>query len=240
MDKLKELLRQILGDQYTDDVDQQIDDAVEEHAQSQVENETSKLRKNNERLTKQLRDARAGQGAGDTSELEEKIDALEQEKAKVEKEAEKLRKSYDKDTKQLTEQLESERSSNHTMLVDNGLSAQLDKANIAPQYKRAAQRLLRDQVQVVDENGERKAIATVDKDGKQESLSLDEFVQQWAQSDEGKAFVKAPANSGGGASGNNGSISGNDKTMTRSQFDELGHAERAAFTQNGGKVVNED
>lgn len=238
MDKLKELLKQQLGDSYTDDLDAKVDEVLEEHVQAAVESETTKLRKNNERLTKQLKDARAGQGAGDTSELEEKIETLEQENTQLKKQTEKLQKAYDKDTKQLTEKLESERSSNHTMLVDNGLAAQLDKANIAPAYKRAAQRLLRDQVQVVEENGERKAVATVDADGKRQTVSLDEFVQQWAQSDEGKAFVKAPANSGGGAEGNNGTSS-TGKTVPRSQFDQMNDADRMAFVKDGGKVVNE-
>lgn len=101
MDKLKELLKQWLGDKYTDEVEQQVDETLEEHVSSQVETETTKLRKNNQRLTQQLKEARAGQGNGDTTELEEKIDTLEQEKAQLKKQHEKLQKSYEKDTKEL-------------------------------------------------------------------------------------------------------------------------------------------
>lgn len=67
--------------------------------------------------------------------------------------------------------------------------------------------------------------------------AVGDYVKEWAASDAGKKFVSAPDNNGGGAPGGKGGATG--KTMARAQFDALDHSQRAAFTKDGGKVVDQ-
>jgi hypothetical protein len=56
--------------------------------------------------------------------------------------------------------------------------------------------MLKENVQIVVE-GDARIAKIGDK-------ALSDFVKEWAAGDEGKHFVQAPANSGGGATGGNG------------------------------------
>jgi hypothetical protein len=56
--------------------------------------------------------------------------------------------------------------------------------------------MLKENVQIVVE-GDARVAKIGDK-------ALSDFVKEWAAGDEGKHFVQAPANSGGGATGGNG------------------------------------
>ena len=59
--------------------------------------------------------------------------------------------------------------------------------------------------------------------------ALTDFVSEWAQSDEGKHFVTAPANSGGGAgAGKGGNLTPSKKAS------EMNPAEKAAFIKEHG------
>jgi hypothetical protein len=49
---------------------------------------------------------------------------------------------------------------------------------------------------------------------------LADYVKEWAGTDEGKAFVSAPVNSGGGAQGSK-STDATVTTMTRAAYDAL-------------------
>lgn len=79
------------------------------------------------------------------------------------------------------------------LLVDNGLTSELVKAGVTPALMPAVKALLAGQVQVKVDGDSRKAVVG-DKD-------LSAFVTEWATGPEGKHFVAAPANSGGGATG---------------------------------------
>ena len=238
MDKLKELLKGKLGDEYTDDVDQQVENVVEEYTQAQIESETTKLRKNNERLTKQLKEARQEGGKENVSELEDKLDALEQEKARLEKEAEKLRKSYEKDTAKLQEQLQSEQSAVSEMLVDQGIRKSLTEAGVKPTALEYLMPYFKGSARVRAENGSREAVVEArDESGNVQEKPLTEYIKEWSQTDHAKEFMAPAKNSGGGASGS--SSGGGDKAITRAQWDAMGHADRAAFSRDGGKVTEE-
>jgi ABC-type phosphate transport system auxiliary subunit len=239
MDKLRELMKEQLGENFTDEVESQIEEAFEADAQSRVDEETKGLKRKRDQLLKENRNLKDGKADDNSEELQERIEELEKQNKEIAKERDKLQKSYEKETSQLQEQLQSEQGAVQRMLVDNGISAELDKVNVLPQYKRAAQKLLRDQVQVVEENGERKAVATVDNDGTQETVPLEKFVASWAQSDEGKAFVRTAGNSGGGASGSGG-VDSSVKEMTKSEFNQLKPKDQAAFMQNGGQLKEDE
>ena len=108
-------------------------------------------------------------------------------------EAQKAAKKAADDAQKALKQAEVESGAVRQLLVENGLNEALTKAGVKPEYLKAAKAMFAKDVQVVQE-GESRIAKVGDK-------ALTDFVAGWAQSDEGKHFVSAPANSGGGASG---------------------------------------
>jgi hypothetical protein len=68
-----------------------------------------------------------------------------------------------------------------------------------------------------------------------DGLPVKQFIEKWAAND-GKAFLAAPANSGGGAKGGNGS--GAAKTIKRAEFDAMSQVQRAQAAKDGYKVID--
>jgi len=84
-------------------------------------------------------------------------------------------------------------------LIDNGLNDAMLKVGIKPEFMSAAKAMLRAGTEIKAENGQYSALMG----GK----PLLEGITNWAAGDEGKHFVSAPENSGGGATGGNGNVS---------------------------------
>ena len=147
---------------------------------------------------------------------------------KLESERDELRGQLDKASKDLkaantnaekaTKALTDEQGFTTKLLADNGLSDALVKAGVNnPAHLKAVKALLQSQVQIVTEGDQR--IAKVgDK-------SLADYVGEWAKSDEGKHFVSAANNSGGGAHGGTGN---GDQGQTKGKIDGTPQ-ERAAY-----------
>jgi hypothetical protein len=111
-------------------------------------------------------------------------------------EAEKAKKAY-----------ETESQVAHRLLVDNGLTEALTAAKVKPEYQKAAKALLAGQVVLVAE-GDKRIAKVGDK-------ALADFVTEWAKGEEGKHFVAAPGNGGGGAPG------GGDGKGGAGKFEEI-------------------
>jgi uncharacterized protein YoxC len=125
--------------------------------------------------------------------LEAEIESLNSERATLAKSVKELTKQVEN----VTNSLSTESKFTQRLLVENGLSAELAKAGVTnPAHMRAAMALLKDQVQVIAE-GETRSAKAGDK-------PLSDFVKEWATGDEGKHFVTAQANTGGGATGSTG------------------------------------
>jgi hypothetical protein len=151
-------------------------------------------------------------------ELEGKLaEALKTTKAAV-KEAETAKKA-----------LEGEAGFVSKLLVDNGLTDALLKANVKPELSKAVKAMLASQVTLKAEGSERIAMIGDKK--------LNDFISEWAKSDEGKHFVAAPNNQGGGANGG-ASGGGETKTMTRTAFEALDPAKKVEFSKAGGTLIN--
>ena len=133
-------------------------------------------------------------------------------------EADKVKKLY-----------EAESGYTNNLLVENGLNEALIKEGVAKQFLPAVKSMLKGQVQVKIEGNERKAVIG--------EKSLSDFVSEWSKGDEGKHFIAAPANSGGGSNGG-GDSKGTGKTMPRSQFDGISSSEKGAFLKDGGKIID--
>ena len=158
--------------------------------------------------------------------LESRLEALENEKSTLSKQVKELTKTAETASKAL----ETESKFTQKLLIENGLSAELAKAGITnPAFLKSAQALLKDSVQIVADGDVRTA--------KIGDKALSDFVKEWASGDEGKHFVQAPANNGGGATGGNGSGQ-TGKTMPRTSFDSLPPAQRADFVKQGGKLTD--
>jgi hypothetical protein len=81
-------------------------------------------------------------------------------------------------------------------LIDNGLNDALLKAGVKSEFMAAAKAMLKGGAQIKAEDGNYSALMG--------EKPLIDAVSEWAASDEGKHFISAPANSGGGASGGSG------------------------------------
>ena len=192
-----------------------------------VDEATTGLVKKNQELVLELREAKKGRAIdpAELDRLQAKIDALEADLGN----ANKSSKEQAKALKQAQDALASESGFTQKLLLDNGLTDALVKAGVAKEYLPAVKAMLGTQAKVVADGDTRKALIG-DKD-------LSEFVLGWATSDEGKHYISAPSNGGGGASGSSGDSSGR-KVWTRAKWDTSSHFERSEFSKAGGKVVD--
>lgn len=114
-------------------------------------------------------------------------------------------KGREKDIAKLSDSNNSLNGNLQSLLIDGGLSDNLSKVGVLPQYMDATKALLRSQVSIIDN----KAVVG--------EKPLNDFMTEWA-GDGGKAFIKAPDSSGGGGQGGQGS--GN--TDVKKYFDKTG------------------
>jgi len=140
-----------------------------------------------------------------------------------------------KTVKQATSQAEKDRKALEAetgyvskLLIDNGLTDALLKAGVKPEMSKAVKAMLAGQVSLKVEGDKRLAVVG-DK-------ALGDFVTEWAQSDEGKHFVAAPANQGGGANGG-AQGAGKSKVMARAAYEQLQPEQKMAFIKDGGKLT---
>ncbi len=132
----------------------------------------------------------------DYAALQSEVEALKSDLTKAQKEAAKT-------IEQLQKDLTSKDGALQSYLIDNGLTEALVKAGVRSEFMGAAKAMLRSQAQIKADNGDYSALMG-DK-------PLIDAVAEWAASDEGKHFISAPANSGGGASGGNGGAAAQPK-----------------------------
>lgn len=118
---------------------------------------------------------------------------LQQDNEHLKAELEKATKLSKTEIEKLTTTLSAKDSALQNYLVDGGLTEALAKANIKTGLIGAAKALLKGQVQITDADGNYQASIN----GK----PIADAINEWAATDEGKNFVNAPVNSGGGAVG---------------------------------------
>lgn len=174
------------------------------------------------KLQKQISD-----GAADPKAIEK----LETQIEKLETDLEAATTSLKETTKKATKAeklLETETGFTRNLLVDNGLTEALVKANVAKQFLPAVKALFAGKVEIKTEGTERKAFIG-DK-------PLGDAITAFAQSDEGKHYVAAGNNRGGNAPGADGGAVG--KSVTRSAFDAMAHDARNAFLADKGTITD--
>jgi len=119
--------------------------------------------------------------------------ALQTENETLKSQLEKVAKDNAKTIEQLQANLTEKDGALQSYLIDNGLNDAMLKAGIKPEFMAAAKAMLKSQTKLMADNGQYSALMG-DK-------PLIEAIAEWAAGDEGKHFVSAPANSGGGATG---------------------------------------
>ena len=160
-----------------------------------IEAATGGLKSKNTELLAELKKARK------SAEITpEQLSEVEAERDKLQSDlqaAHKLVKDATKAAETASKALEQESGFTQKLLIDNGLVGELTKHGVTnAAHLKAAQAMLRAGVQIVAD-GENRVAKVGDK-------ALSDYVKDWAASDEGKHFVAAPNNSGGGANGGSG------------------------------------
>lgn len=187
----------------------------------------AKLEANNARLTSELKTARKS-----IEITPDQLAQVESERDKLQADlsvAQKAGKESVKAFEALQGQLKAESAFTQKLLIDNGLTDELVKNGVAPQFLPATKAMFSGQAQIIAE-GETRVAKIGEK-------TVSEFVKEWAASEDGKHFVTAPANGGGGSQGGKGSDSG-QKTISRDAFNTKSHSERADFFKSGGTVID--
>jgi hypothetical protein len=156
-----------------------------------VEAATSGLKTKNQELLDKNKKLMKGQEIDPQTvvDLEAQVDKLQGELSASQKSA----KDSAKTLETLQTQLKAETGFTQKLLIDNGLTDELVKNGVAPQFLPAVKAMFAGQAQIVAE-GDTRTARIGDK-------SVSDFVKEWAVSDDGKHFVKAPENSGGGSQG---------------------------------------
>jgi hypothetical protein len=150
------------------------------------------LKAKNVELIGELRQARKGKDIDPevVTRLEEQVEALKGERD----ESRKAAKTAQTEAEKAKKLHEAETGFTQRLLIDNGLSAALIASGVKePALIKAAKAMLQPQAQIVAD-GDNRVAKVGDK-------TLDAFVTDWAKSEEGKFFVSAQQNSGGGANG---------------------------------------
>ncbi|MGX1587340.1 hypothetical protein [Brevundimonas diminuta] len=157
------------------------------------------LKANNARLLKEAQDARKkardAEAALAAKQAEEEAKAAEAatEAKDIEALRTQLETKHARELKSATDRAERAEGQVQRLVIDTGLSTALDDARVKPELKKAATAMLREGVELRDDDEGGPAAY---KGG----LPLSEAIKLWADSDEGKAFIMA-GNSGGGAPG---------------------------------------
>lgn len=201
--------------------------ALKEAVDAAVAEATEGLKNKNAELLAKLKKAQKDSTI-DPAEHQQLQAELEQTQAKLAT-AEKTLKTVTAEAEKVKKALEGESGFTSKLLIENGLNDALLKAGVKPEMQKAVKALLSGQVTIKIEGDKRNPVIG-DK-------SLSDFVGEWAKSDEGKHFVSAPNNQGGGAKGG-GKGNENAKTMTRAAFDALGPADKAEFSKGGGTLTD--
>lgn len=197
------------------------DDDIQAKIDAAVAAATVGLHAKNKELLGKLAARKAGDGEPDR--LEAEVDKLAAELGA----AGRALKDTAKERDALKASLDVEAGFSRKLLVEGGLSEALLRANVAAPFLPAVKAMLASQVQVHIDGDSRRAVI-----GDQE---LGAFVAAWAESNEGKHYVQAPANGGSGAGGGTGS--NGVRTISRDVYRTLPAIEAAKFFAEGGKLT---
>lgn len=212
-------------------VDGLIKDAVEareEELKAEHESDVAGLKNNVTRLKDQLQRAKEGKGddgsQAEITRLETELTAAKSDLSKAIRERDKATRDLDTATKSLETVSQREMRASR----DAALTAEIQKAGVAPQFVDAVKALHAGSI-----------VSTLEGEAYSHKVGeklLGDFFKDWSSGDQGKHYIAAPGNGGGGAGGG-GAGAGGTKTMTRSAFDQMSAADKAKFSGEGGTLT---
>ena len=159
-----------------------------------IEEETKGLKAKNDELLAKLKKA-TKDAQIDPAEHQALQAELDQAQTQI-AELQKVAKTAATEAEKAKKALEGESGFISRLIIDNGLTEAIIKSGVKPEMSKAVKALLAGQVTIKTDGDKREAVIG-DK-------SLSDFVGEWAKSDEGKHFVVATNNQGGGAQGGAG------------------------------------
>ena len=145
---------------------------------------------------------------------------------------ETLEKKFQKELGERDTTITKKDSTIRRLIVETALSSALTKNKVTnPAFQKAAKTLLAPNVKI-SENDKGDFVGMVDTD--MGEVTVEQYVKDWANGDEGFSFVEG--NTGSGAPGSK-NRSGK-KELTRTQYDKLSPAQGVEFTKNGGRIFD--
>lgn len=199
--------------------------AALEEARSAWEADTEGLKAKNKELLTKLRSATEIKPE-DLSAAEERADKAERALADLNKQVKTLAAERDK----AVQALEQESGAARSYALEAEITDAIAKGNVVPALVPALKAMVAQQAKADLVDG-KYAVMIGDKPAR-------DYIGAFLDSDDGKHFKAAAPNGGGGAPGGGGAGTGG-KVITRAQFDAMGHVERAKFSTEGGKVVDQ-
>lgn len=210
-------------------------DATAAAIQAAVEKETQGLKAKNDELLGKLkkREAEMSDIRAEIDKIKGSAAAAEQAKAEADGDIDKLKAHYEAKLEEMAAERDASNARFNKSVVDAALSDAITGARVKPELADAAKALIRanSKIEVKEVDGEFVALA--------DHISLSEHIAAWAGSDQGKHFVAADMNGGGGAQGARDGKAG-AKTMKRSQFDAMSLADRSKAMAGGDVRVVDD
>lgn len=188
-------------------------------------------RKEAEQAAKELKErlaeleAKIEEGGRASAKDKGDIDALEKS---YQEKIGKLEKGYQEKISGLQGNLQRILVDNQASTLANELAVQGSASVLVPH--------IRARLSVEERDGQFKTVV-LDAEGKPSAYSLDDLKQEITANPAYAPIIVGSRASGGGASGGSGG-SAAPKTMPRDQFEALSQVERAAFSKDGGKVVD--
>lgn len=210
-------------------VNKAVRDALAKQAREH-EAEIEGLTEKRDELLGKLKKARQG-GSGEPSA---EVERLEGEVSRLEGEIKTLKRDLRKATDDLATvtgerdaavtERDTERTTARDLFVKGELTTALNGVNVASDYHEGLIAVMGKKVEVKEVNGERKAFVG--------NKPLGEFVKEWSQGDQAKAYVSAGSNGGGGAHSTQSPQGGKSKPlaeMSEKERIELATADPMAF-----------
>jgi len=190
-----------------------------EELQAQIEEmktEKEAMKAKNAELLAEVKKEKQKSREVDVDAYHKALDELDNVKAENSKLSGEL-KLKAKDSEKLLAQLGEKDSTLQKLIIDDGLTNALTSAGVVPELMPAVKALLRSQAQLKDNQA-----VINDK-------PLADFMTEWATTD-GKAYIKAPANSGGGAGGGKQGDGGSNIDISKMTPNEMMRAGRNQTT----------
>lgn len=204
--------------------------ADEKNEVEALKSEIDKLSAKNKELISELRKAK-GSTNEEAAKLADELDTVKAENVKLASALKKTTGELEAERKDAGDKLTAKSAVIQKLIRDDGLLKGLTAAGVKKELLAGALALHQGKIEVDEEKSE--AFATMD--GKR--VALPDYLKTWAASDEGKHYIGAPVNSGGGASGPGSGVPG-AKSMTRSAFEALDPTAKTTFAKEGGKLTD--